>query len=72
MQGGKFEGGADYARESHYEMLRVQAEKLQLYEEQEERPRSSRDEEVLQILQEAHCPQRDEVIALSSFSMQKG
>ena len=38
------------AREDHYGMHRVQAEKLQHNEEQEERPRSSRDEQVLQIL----------------------
>ena len=50
------------ARESHFEMQRVQAEKLQYHEEQEEYPRQAWAEEVLPLLQEAHDPHRNQVI----------
>jgi len=40
----------------------VQTAQLQHNEEQEEHARQAGDEQVLQILQEAHSPQRDEVI----------
>ena len=40
---------------------RVQAAQLQHHEEQEEQPRSSRDEEVLPLLQEAHRSSRNQV-----------
>jgi len=39
----------------------VQAAQLQHHEEQEEQPRSSRDEEVLPFLQEAHRSSRNQV-----------
>jgi len=39
----------------------VQAAQLQHHEEQEEQPRSSRDEEVLPLLQEAHRSSRNQV-----------
>ena len=39
----------------HFGLQRMQAAQLQHHEEQEERPGQARDEQVLQILQEAHC-----------------
>ena len=44
-------------------MQRVQAEKLQYDEEQEEYPGQARAQQVLPVLQEAHAPQRDQVKA---------
>jgi hypothetical protein len=44
------------ARESDHEMQRVQAEKLQHHEEQEEHPGQDGNEQVLPLLQEAHAP----------------
>ena len=42
------------AYKNHIGMHRMQAEKLQHYEEQKERYRAYRNEQVLQILQETH------------------
>ena len=49
------------ARESHTEMQRVQAEKLQYDEEQEEHSGQAGTEQVLPLLQKAHAPQRNQV-----------
>ena len=46
-------------------MHTVQAEKLQHNEEQEERSRKTRDEEVLPFLQRAHYAQGNKVISFS-------
>ena len=43
-------------------MQRVQAEKLQYHEEQEEHPGQAWTEQVLPLLQEAHAPHRDQVM----------
>ena len=47
------------AREGHFEMQRVQAEKLQHHEEQEEHSGQAGTQQVLPLLQEAHAPYRD-------------
>jgi hypothetical protein len=49
------------ARESDPEMQRVQAEKLQYHEEQEEHSGQAGTEQVLPLLQKAHAPQRNQV-----------
>ena len=46
---------------NHFSMQRVQAEKLQHNEEQEERSRQTRDEEVLPFLQKAHNAQGNKI-----------
>jgi hypothetical protein len=43
-------------------MYGLQAEKLQHHEEQEERSGQNRDEEVLQILPQAHSTQGNEIM----------
>jgi hypothetical protein len=50
------------ARESHFEMQRVQAEKLQYHEKQEEHAGQAGTEQVLPLLQKAHAPQRNQVM----------
>lgn len=59
---GKFDtGGADNACENHPCLHRMQAPELRFQEEQEERPRQNRNEEALQILQQAHHPQGNQI-----------
>ena len=47
-------GGAHDASKNHHGLYRMQAEKLWHHEEQEEQSRQTGNEQVLQILQEAH------------------
>ena len=47
-------GGAESESKNYIGVFGVQAAQLQLYEEQEERPRQTWNEQVLQILQEAY------------------
>ena len=63
IQGGKFfKEVPTNASKDHSEMQRMQAKKLQHDEEQEERPRPSRNEEVLQVLQKAYRSYRNKVM----------
>ena len=54
-------GGKNRAYKNYTGVHRVQAEKLQHEEGQEGASGAPRDEEILQILQEAYGPQRDEI-----------
>lgn len=54
-------GGAESESKDYTGVYRVQAAQLQHHEEQEKRPRQARNDEVLQILQETHSSQRNQV-----------
>jgi hypothetical protein len=60
-QGGNGIGGAVNASENHSQMQRMQAEKLQHNEEQEEHSGTSRVEQILSFLPQAHRAQRNKV-----------
>ncbi len=55
-------GGAVRESTSYFILHRVQATQLQHNEKQKEQPWQVGDEQILQILQEAHSPQRNKII----------
>ena len=55
----------------YFSMYSVQAEKLQHNQEQEERSRQTRDEEILPFLQRTHFAQRNKVIPFGLFILLK-
>lgn len=54
-------GGGSHARKSNIGMYRVQAAELYYYKREEEPSGEDGDQQILQVLQEAHTAQRDKV-----------